>query len=56
MASSTLSQTLSEITTMKLEEPSFRRLCFEDERGQLLTSINDEPDECKKIRMAFGPH
>jgi len=55
MASSdVLSQTLSSITSIKLEELSIQRAAFEDGKAQLLNDVAHEPNQRKKVAMLLG--
>lgn len=52
MASSDiLSQTLSSITAIKLDELSNQRSSFEAGKAELLKAVNDEPDQSKKVQI-----
>ena len=52
MASSDiLSQTLSSITAIKLEELDLQRSNFENEKAELLRAVGDEPNQREKVRI-----
>jgi DNA-binding transcriptional MerR regulator len=52
MASSDiLSQTLSSITAIKLEELSLQRSNFENKKAELLKAVGDEPNQREKVRI-----
>jgi hypothetical protein len=55
MASSdVLSQTLSSITSIKLEEISLQRANFEDAKAALLESVANEPDQREKVHILLN--
>ena len=52
MASSDiLSQTLSSITAIKLEELDLQRSNFENEKAELLEAVRAEPNQREKVRI-----
>jgi hypothetical protein len=55
MASSDiLSQTLSSITAIKLEELSLQRSNFENKKAELLRAVSDEPNQREKVRILLN--